>query len=125
MQSLQTYFNIHCLEFEQSQIIIIFQSYFNVLFFEFEQSQMYYLLTNYQSDSEGCLPRNGDSDLCGNGFSPVVAQHFNRSDWIYVQSHGASGTPPNSTNGPSSLFPWAGQASSFVTHVSHVCFVLL
>ena len=65
----------------------------------------------YISDAMGCLPRNGDSDLCGSGYNPTVTTYFGRNDWTYVHTNGAQGTvPPQfSTQGPSSVFPWAGQ----------------
>jgi len=65
----------------------------------------------YVSDPLGCLPRNGDSDLCNSGYSATAVAYFNRSDWEYVHSNGATGSPPPtlSSQGPSSLFPWAGQ----------------
>ena len=53
-------------------------------------------------------PRNGDSDW-GTRWSQVApyADFFNRSDWTYVGTAGASGSQPE---GPtSSVFPWAGQ----------------
>ena len=67
----------------------------------------------YITDPAGCLPRNGDSDLCGSGFgtSGEEAKYFNRADWTWLASHGNQGTPPNMTNGPSSIFPWAGQVA--------------
>jgi len=64
----------------------------------------------FVADAAGCLPRNGDSDLCGNGFSEEVADYFGRPDWRFARSNGASGTPPAPVNGSfSSVFPWAGQ----------------
>jgi len=63
----------------------------------------------YISDPMGCLPRNGDSDLCGGGFGQEQAEYFERPDWTWISSHGASGSPPELPNGPSSAFPWAGQ----------------
>ena len=64
---------------------------------------------SYAADPQGCLPRNGDSDLCGSGYNQDVTDYFNRSDWEYVYSNGKSGTVPNQVNGPSVVFPWAGQ----------------
>ena len=64
---------------------------------------------SYILDPSGCLPRNGDSDLCGGGYSPEQAVFFNRPDWTWVATHGASGTAPPLPNGPSSVFPWSGQ----------------
>lgn len=65
----------------------------------------------YISDAMGCLPRNGDSDLCGSGYNPTVTTYFNRTDWTYIHTNGANGTVPSqfSTVGPSVLFPYAGQ----------------
>ena len=65
----------------------------------------------YIADPALCLPRNGDSDLCGGGYGPDQAAFFNRPDWAWVHSHGASGVAPSMPNGPSALsfFPWAGQ----------------
>ena len=66
----------------------------------------------YTSDPLGCLPRNGDSDVCGDGFSAAAAAYFNRSDWAYVHSGGANGTRPAPASGsPSSAFAWAGQVA--------------
>jgi hypothetical protein len=66
----------------------------------------------YVSDPGGCLPQNGDTDACASGATPGVADFFNRSDWKYVQSRGAKGALPAwaPAGGPSSMFPWAGQA---------------
>ena len=43
----------------------------------------------YIADPSGCLPRNGDSDLCPSGYLASVAAYFNRSDWTYVRTNGA------------------------------------
>ena len=64
---------------------------------------------SYIVDPELCLPRNGDSDLCGGGYSADAAAYFDRPDWTYIATRGAAGTPPASPSGPSSVFPWAGQ----------------
>lgn len=63
------------------------------------------------SDPVGCLPRNGDSDLCNTGYNTAVMQYFNRPDWTYVHTNGAEGIIPAAfaSDGPSSIFPWAGQ----------------
>lgn len=63
------------------------------------------------ADPALCLPRNGDSDLCGGGYGLEQAAYFNRPDWTWAHSHGASGVAPPMPNGPSALsfFPWAGQ----------------
>jgi hypothetical protein len=63
----------------------------------------------YISDPAGCLPRNGDSDLCGGGFSAEAAAYFKRPDWTWIATRGANGTPPALPNGPSYAAPWAGQ----------------
>jgi hypothetical protein len=65
----------------------------------------------YVGDAQGCLPRNGDSDVCGHGYSDAAAAYFNRSDWTYIASNGARGSvpPSNATSGPSAVFPWGGQ----------------
>ena len=65
----------------------------------------------YSSDPNGCLPRSGDTDVCESGFNAKVSAYFNRSDWDYLHSNGQNGTvpPTNATNGPSVVFPWAGQ----------------
>ena len=65
----------------------------------------------YISSPAGCLPRNGDSDRCGSGYSAPVTAYFNRSDWTYVHSNGQQGSAPAgaASQGPSSAFPWAGQ----------------
>ena len=65
----------------------------------------------YVSDPNQCLPRNGDADLCNSGYNPSATSYFDRSDWVYLHTNGAQGTlPPLApTQGPSSIFPWAGQ----------------
>ena len=67
----------------------------------------------YVSDALGCLPMNGDSSICGNGYGPDAMTYFNRTDWLYLHTNGAQGTlPPLApTQGPSSIFPWAGQVA--------------
>lgn len=67
----------------------------------------------YVADPLGCLPRNGDSDVCGHGYSEASTQYFNRSDWAFVHSNGKNGTvpPSNATHGPSAVFPWGGQVA--------------
>ena len=66
----------------------------------------------YVADARGCLPMNGDSDLCGQGFNAEVAHFFKRDDWLYVHSGGKMGShPPAETHPtPSVMSPWAGQA---------------
>ena len=45
------------------------------------------IINNAQDPIGGCLPRNGDSDLCGSGYDPTATRYFNpvRLD---VCSHG-------------------------------------
>ena len=63
------------------------------------------------ADASGCLPRNGDSDVCEAGYSAAAAALFNRSDWTYAASNGARGAPAPSDalTGPSRAWPWSGQ----------------
>ena len=61
------------------------------------------------ADNSGCLPRNGDSDVCEAGYSAEAAAFFNRSDWTYAATGGANGTPPDDAAGPSRVWPWSGQ----------------
>jgi len=63
----------------------------------------------FSSDALGCLPRNGDSDVCEAGYSATAATLFNRSDWTFAHTNGASGTPPDDAAGPSRVWPWSGQ----------------
>ena len=63
----------------------------------------------FVSSPRGCLPRNGDSDVCGAGFSTASTSYFNRSDWTYAHTNGAQGTPPDDARGPSRVWPWAGE----------------
>ena len=63
----------------------------------------------YVADPSGCLPRNGDSDICGTGYSAHVSAFFNRTDWDYVYTNGKTGRAPTHET-PSVMFPWAGQA---------------
>lgn len=49
--------------------------------------------------------RGSDRDLILSG-----AKKFNRPDWAYIATNGQSGTKP--TDGPSYVFPWAGQMVS-------------
>lgn len=67
----------------------------------------------YVASPSGCLPQNGDSDLCSTGgFVAGAAAFFNRSDWEYVRTNGAQGRVPSGPehSTPSVMFPWAGQA---------------
>jgi hypothetical protein len=65
----------------------------------------------YSSDPAGCLPRNGDTDICDGGVNANITAFFKRDDWTYVQTHGAAGTLPAfaPSSGPGVIFPWAGQ----------------
>lgn len=64
---------------------------------------------SYISDPAGCMPRNGDADLCSSGFGTTEAAYFQRPDWTWIATRGAHGVAPALPNGPSSVFPWAGQ----------------
>ena len=66
----------------------------------------------YVADPDGCLPMNGDSNICGHGFNIEVSRFFNRSDWEYVKTNGQFGRAPTGSDHatPSAMFPWAGQA---------------
>lgn len=77
-----------------------------------ERVEAMYEYGAYVSDPLGCLPRNGDSDLCGSGFDSQATEYFQRPDWIFVHTGGRNGSePPQSTHPtPSVMFPWAGQA---------------
>eukprot|EP00039_Didymoeca_costata_P006259 m.88716 g.88716 ORF g.88716 m.88716 type:complete len:721 (-) comp13184_c0_seq1:32-2194(-) len=77
----------------------------------------------YVADPLGCLPQNGDSDICGNGHSFENSAFFNRTDWDYVYTNGKQGTPPTGPDHvtPSVMFPWAGQAvlrSSYLSNAT-------
>ena len=61
------------------------------------------------ADPSGCLPRNGDSDVCGRGYTDAVALFFHRPDWTYAATNGLRGSPPDDTTGPSRVWPWSGQ----------------
>ena len=63
----------------------------------------------YITDPSLCLPRNGDSDLCGGGYDASAAAFFKRADWTWIATRGASGEAPALPRGPSAAFPWAGQ----------------
>jgi len=76
----------------------------------------------FVTDPAGCLPRNGDSDLCGTGFAADATAYFQRADWTYVQTRGASGSPPAALG---AVFPWAGQVvfrSGYDARATHVWF---
>lgn len=74
--------------------------------------QLRYAYGAYVSSPLGCLPQNGDSDICGDGFLADAAKFFNRHDWDYVKSNGKSGVKPSGPGHetPSVMFPWSGQA---------------
>jgi len=61
------------------------------------------------ADPLGCLPRNGDSDVCNGGYNAGAATYFQRKDWTYAATNGAQGEPPDNTAGPSRVWPWSGQ----------------
>ena len=76
----------------------------------------------FVTDPAGCLPRNGDSDLCGGGFSDAATAYFGREDWVFIQSQGARGVRPANL---SMAFPWAGQVvmrSGFAAKSTHAWF---
>jgi hypothetical protein len=57
---------------------------------------------------DGTTPENNDSDRRDiRDKLNAAAQTYHRADWRYVTSHGATGTAP--AEGPSVMFPWAGQ----------------
>jgi hypothetical protein len=78
----------------------------------YERVEAMYDYGAYVADSHGCLPMNGDSDLCGSGYTTETARFFNRSDWDYVRTGGKFGSAPSGPEHetPSVMFPWAGQA---------------
>jgi hypothetical protein len=63
----------------------------------------------YVAKPNGCLPREGDTEGCDNGYSAEAAATFDRPDWTYVKTGGKSGQAPNLTV-PSVMFPWGGHA---------------
>ena len=63
----------------------------------------------FAADPSGCLPRNGDSDVCGAGYSAAAAAYFTRPDWTYAATNGEHGSPPDDATGPSRVWPWSGQ----------------
>lgn len=73
--------------------------------------QMYNYLA-YAMSPLGCLPQNGDSDICASSYSTDVARFFQRPDWDYVATRGRYGIHPSGPDHqtPSVMFPWAGQA---------------
>ena len=74
-----------------------------------DRVEMMYDYGAFIADPMGCLPRNGDSDLCGSGFNQAAASYFNRDDWVYAHTHGQAGSRrPDLT---SYMAPWAGQAA--------------
>ena len=64
---------------------------------------------SYITDPALCLPRNGDSDLCGSGYDASAAAYFQRQDWTWIATRGQAGAAPALPDGPSAAFPWAGQ----------------
>lgn len=68
-----------------------------------------YLAKTMRPDGFGLL--NNDADLDDNReFLRKAAQKYNRPDWEFIATNGKSGTKP--TDGPSYIFPWAGQLIS-------------
>lgn len=63
----------------------------------------------FAADPSGCLPRNGDSDVCGGGYSADAAAYYTRPDWTYAATNGNHGSPPDDATGPSRVWPWSGQ----------------
>lgn len=62
-------------------------------------------------DPSGVSPLNGDADTDNNTEGVLeAATTFNRSDWLYIASHGHDGVSPKSNF--SAMFPWAGQLVS-------------
>ncbi len=73
------------------------------------ESMWNYLALTIRPDGYGLL--NNDADLNNNRESVLkAAAEYNRPDWTYIASNGKSGTKP--TDGPSWLFPYAGQLIS-------------
>lgn len=62
-------------------------------------------------DPSGISPLNGDADTDNNTEGILAAAAtFNRSDWLYIASHGHEGVSPEGNY--SAMFPWAGQLVS-------------
>lgn len=62
-------------------------------------------------DPSGVSPLNGDADTDNNTEGVLeAAATFNRSDWLYIASHGHEGVSPKGNY--SAMFPWAGQLVS-------------
>lgn len=60
---------------------------------------------------DGCGVLNNDADLMNNRQRLLdAAEKQTRDDWKYIASNGTSGKMPE--NGPSFIFPWAGQLIS-------------
>lgn len=73
------------------------------------ESMYNYLAMTIRPNGFGLL--NNDADLNNNRESVLkAATEYNRPDWAYIASNGKSGTKP--TDGPSYLFPYAGQLIS-------------
>ncbi|NQU55000.1 MAG: alginate lyase family protein [Bacteroidetes bacterium] len=79
-------------------------------FFNTTLENMYnYLAMTIRPDGAGIL--NNDADRNNNVEKVMVAAgKFNREDWKYTSSNEVEGTKPK--NGPSFIFPWAGQLIS-------------
>jgi hypothetical protein len=78
-----------------------------------DQVEAMWAYGSYAADPLGCLPRNGDSDLCDGGYNSAMTAYFKRPDWAYVHYNGQQGSLPPTypTQGPSYAFPWAGQVT--------------
>lgn len=68
-----------------------------------------YLALTMRPDGHGIL--NNDADLVYNREMILdAAKEYNRADWQFIAANGKEGTKPE--NGPSFIFPWAGQLVS-------------
>ena len=68
-----------------------------------------YLALTISPDGYGIM--NNDADKIYNrGYVLEAASLYNRDDWKYIASNGETGTKPK--EGPSYIFPWAGQMVS-------------
>jgi len=80
------------------------------LFYTETLEKMYnYLACTIRPDGFGLLNNDADRDNNTNMIMQA-AEKFNRDDWKYIVSNGEKGVRP--TDGPSYIFPWAGQLIS-------------